>query len=177
MAELEEEIMRTNPRVIDRRELERMLEEVCAGGVSLQAFHDWILKIVVADEIQVDEEDNDLVWTVVYWLDNCFDDSGCDVRALVGTYRRILASAAGNEEAETLLWFPGSRSLLVDSLRSISTGAMTRAEYDALIDQRTSWPSEVRRLMKSLPDLSRDDLVRALEGENYAEVARIVQLR
>jgi hypothetical protein len=165
------------PRIVNRRDLERMLDKVIAEEVSLQAFRDWILKIVVADEVEVDEKDNDLVWMVVYWLDDCIDKGdACNLATLVTTYRKILAAAPANEDAAILLWFPGSRGLLADSLRSVESGVMTRAKYNAAMDERSLWPAEVGQLMKSLPDRRPGDLLTALEREDYAELARILHL-
>jgi len=153
-----------------------MLDRVITGEVSLPAFRDWILKVVVA-ELEVSEQDNDLVWMVVYWLDNCIDKGDdCDLATIITTYRTILTAAPVNENTETLLWFPGVRGMLADSLRSVREGRMTRAEYDVAMDVRSLWPPEINQLMKSLPDRSVDDLITALEQEDYGGLARILQL-
>jgi hypothetical protein len=113
--------MKSARKLVNREEMERVLQAAGKGEVSKAALANWVAQVHAGDEFEVDEKDNDLIWMVVHWLGDCVDDPrGCDPVAMARRFQRVLAAAPVSRDAEALLWFVGGRDFAAPDILGTS---------------------------------------------------------
>jgi hypothetical protein len=165
-------------RLLDRRELERVLEAVHTGEMSQDELLAWPATILAAQEFYVGEtEDNGLIWDVVYGLEECSDPGregeivDCAVR-----YRKALLATPESHWAEALVCLAGGQASVLDRVGAYLDGTISRMDYEhAIKDRAPDWPPQLIEPMLRLSDEDLRKLAEALKRDSYGEVLRILQ--
>jgi hypothetical protein len=165
-------------RVVDRKEVERILDAAANGDMSEDELLAWTGRVIISEEVYVGEtEDNGLIWHVVYGLDE-FTVPGRkgEMLACAARYQKALMATAQPDAANALLWLAGDQDRVVEQLTAYLTGQVSKDTYLLAIHERApAWPP---RLIQSMLGLSDGDLhlmAEALREDHYAEVLRILR--
>jgi hypothetical protein len=166
-------------RVVDRQEVERILNMVAGGAMSHEELLDWAGRVLTGEKFYVGgTEDNDLIWHVVYGLDE-FTVPGRkgEIAACAARYRWALQSTPEASSADALLWLAGDHDRVVEQLRAYLTGRMSRETYALTIQGRApAWPPKLIQTMLDLSDGDLRSMTEALQRDDYPEVLRILRI-
>jgi hypothetical protein len=166
-------------RLVDRREVERVLDAVATGDLSHDQLLAWAATVLAGEEYYIGEtEDNDLIWHVVYGVEECSDPGReGEIVACAARYRKALLATKEPHAGDALLWLAGDQNRVLDQLTAYLAGEVSREEYIAAIEERApAWPPELIGAMLGLSEGDMRSLAEALERDDYQEVLRILQL-
>jgi hypothetical protein len=166
-------------RLLDRREVERVLEAVATGDMSHEQLLAWAATVLAGEEYYVGEtEDNDLIWHVVYGVEEC-SDSGREgeIVACAARYRKALQATGHPHAADALLWLAGDQDHVIEQLRTYLEGKVSREDFVASVEERApAWAPKLIQSMLGLSNQQLGSLAGALERTDYVEVLRILRL-
>jgi hypothetical protein len=172
--------MASNTRgTLDRSELQRVLNAVVSGELSLDDLRAWLVSVIAGEGLEVGEIDNDLIWHVILGLDECTDpghDEG-ELGRKAARYQEVLITTPDAVPAEALLWLAGGKERVLDQLRSYLARRISRSDFISAIQERApAWPAELIQAMLGLSDEDLRLVAGALERDDYPGIRRILRL-
>jgi hypothetical protein len=158
--------------LLNRGALASALRHLLAGTLPEPEFRAWLRAAIVGDGTDVPDQDEELVASVLDWLD-AQGSSSEDLGAAAEGADRLLSAALTSAQASLLVRLARGRVRLLEVLSRLADGQLTRTAFLSFVSEQ-SWPAIVKQRVAGLGVVDLAVLTTALRHEDYSAVSRLV---